>query len=169
MAMVVMCVDCIRVDYLPDEDVGMVHVNQQTVRKVTSQVHAFFQQKDCSEDRCLTSFTMPGLSPYGVHCVTLEVGQGGTDCCCIVHWVHPLSGWQSTLINTHDDHCHDNLMICIQPAHRNIGPTCLYSQTSVVLLYKCMSLSLPIIKWQEKGYIHNYDMSLAFSSCVQFS
>ena len=28
------------------------------------------------------------MNPDSVLCVALEVGQGGTGCCCIVHCVH---------------------------------------------------------------------------------
>ena len=57
--------------------------------KMSPHAHTSCWYRNPSGVTCATSFITATLNinPDGVVCVALEVGQGGTGCCCIVHCV----------------------------------------------------------------------------------
>ena len=51
-------------------------------------VHTSYWQRNHSGGASCINLTTSSINPDGVLCVALEVGQGGTGCCYIVHCVH---------------------------------------------------------------------------------
>ena len=54
--------------------------------------------------------TTSGMNPDGVLCVTLEVGQGGTGCCCIAHCVHHLRASLRLVVNCNKVNTHGHTL-----------------------------------------------------------
>ena len=50
--------------------------------------HTSCWQRNHSRNTCCTRSSLNIINPDCVLCVALEVGQGGTSCCCTVHCVH---------------------------------------------------------------------------------
>ena len=70
-------------------------------------VHTSCWYKNHSGNASFISLTMPDNNPDHVLCVTLEVGQDGAGCCCIVHCVVHHRASLRLVVNSNKDNTHE--------------------------------------------------------------
>ena len=81
-------------------------------------------KRNHSEDTPATSPITLSINTDGVPCVALEVGQGGTGCCCTVHCVNHQRASLRLVVNPNTVKTHQQILTWPLPQHSDTCVVC---------------------------------------------